>query len=125
MKNLLNRLNIKMKWFVIKGNSMYPNLKSGNFVLVNKNAYHKSKIQRGDIVAFKLPNRKVLIKRIRGISGDWLYPTNAENSRLLEKSYFVMGDNKFDSLDSRKIGPIRSSSIIGKVILSFWPPRIM
>ncbi len=81
---------------------MFPTLLDGDHVLVNRLAYmfHKPKV--GDGVALKDPrDGKVLIKRI----------TKIENQH-----YFVIGDNKHYSTDSREFGMIRRSEIIGKII---------
>lgn len=83
--------------FRLQGHSMEPTLKEGDFVLVYK--WTTPKI--GDVVAFK-ESEKVFIKRIK----------NAKNN-----VFFVEGDNKPDSLDSRKIGLIKKWQIIGKVVL--------
>lgn len=79
---------------------MYPLLKPGTMVIVCK--YSFSKLKRGDIIAVRDPrDGKVLIKRINKI----------ENG-----SYFVEGDNKTVSTDSRKFGWIKKSHVIGKAI---------
>ena len=87
----------------ISGNSMTPTLAAGDTVLVNRLAYRFKKLQKGDIVALLDPrDGKVLIKRITQVKG---------------KQYFVEGDNKNASTDSRVFGMIKRSDIIGKVIL--------
>lgn len=81
---------------------MSPTLKPGQVVLVNRLAYLFHKPQREDIVAVKDPrDKKVLIKRITKISND---------------KYFIQGDNKKYSTDSRVFGMIRKQNILGKVI---------
>lgn len=82
--------------FKIAGHSMQPLYKSGDQVLVWK----FSKINNGDVVAFK-KSSKVFIKRVK------------ENKK---GKYYVEGDNKTDSLDSRSFGEIEKHDIIGKVI---------
>ena len=86
--------------FKILGHSMEPTLKNGQLVLVSNLAYVFKKPQINDIVAFQ-SEEKVLIKRI---------------TKIKAKAFFVSGDNVGDSLDSRKIGFISSSKILGKVI---------
>ena len=88
--------------FIISGHSMEPTLKTKDTVLVSFLPYLFSTPKKGDIVAIKDPrDNKVLIKRI----------TNIENN-----TYFIEGDNKQHSTDSRKFGMIGRDLIIGKVI---------
>ena len=82
--------------FRIEENSMSPFLKEGDNVLVWR--FAKPKI--GDVIVFKV-NDKHYVKRIEKIKGD---------------QYFVLGDNKKESIDSKKFGWIDKKDIIGKVI---------
>ena len=91
--------------FTISGHSMEPNISQGQTVLVSSIPYFFSKPKVGDIVSFKKTG-KVFIKRISG----------TDPSDDGEK-YFVGGDNKKDSMDSRRFGWILKKDIIGKVIL--------
>ncbi len=90
--------------FKIEGHSMEPALLNGGIVFVSSIPYLFSKPKVGDIVAFKIDN-KVLIKRIMKINPS---PSSGEK-------YFVKGDNKSDSLDSKSIGLINKKDILGKV----------
>jgi signal peptidase I len=87
--------------FKIVGHSMEPQVKNGEFVLVSDFPYWFKTPKINDIVAFKDNTNKVLIKRITGIG---------------KGKYFVEGDNKNDSLDSRKLGNIPRDKIIGEII---------
>ena len=88
--------------YVIKGNSMFPTLRSGDKIFVNRIAYILSKPKIDDIVAVKDPrDRKVLIKRIKKI----------DNAK-----FFILGDNKTHSTDSREFGMIEKKDIIGKIV---------
>ena len=80
---------------------MESTILQGETVLVSKIPFLFSKPKNGDIVAFKKAE-KVFIKRIIKMDGD---------------KYFVSGDNKKDSLDSRKFGWVSKKEIVGKVIL--------
>lgn len=82
--------------FKIAGHSMQPAYNGGDHVLV----FRFAKIKNGDVVAFK-HSSKVLIKRVI--------------SKKHEK-YYLEGDNKNDSFDSRSFGGIEKHDIIGKVI---------
>ncbi|MDP3733469.1 MAG: S26 family signal peptidase [Candidatus Daviesbacteria bacterium] len=88
--------------YKVIGHSMLPNLKEGQEVLSFNWAYLFSKPKVGDVVVVKV-NGKEMVKRI---------------TKFLdrEKMIFVMGDNKKDSLDSRKLGWIDKKNLIGKVI---------
>lgn len=83
--------------FTVSGNSMLPTLKHGQDVLVWCWFYQP---KAGDIIVIK-KNGKEMVKRIQRVSG---------------RKYFVVGDNKKDSTDSRKFGLIDKSEIAGKVI---------
>jgi nickel-type superoxide dismutase maturation protease len=86
--------------YTISGNSMFPTLKAGSTVLVYKYFFSKPKLR--DIIAACDPrDGKTIIKRV----------TKIENNR-----YFVQGDNKQASTDSRNFGSLDKNDIIGKVI---------
>lgn len=88
--------------YKISGDSMEPTIHCGSFAGVNRLAYIINKPKIGDVVAFRDPrDGKILIKRITDIKND---------------EYFVEGDNKSASTDSRKFGMISYKSIIGKLI---------
>ncbi len=79
---------------------MNPAFRAGDTVLVNRLSYFLSKPKIGDVVVLR--RRKYIIKRIVGVK---------------EKKVFVIGDNKKESMDSRKFGWINKKEIVGKVIL--------
>ena len=89
--------------FRIEDRSMEPALKAGDYVLVNKLTYIFSNPRKGDVVVLKHPKEKerFLIKRISLV-------TNSDE-------YFVIGDNKNFSQDSRHFGPVKKELITGKV----------
>ena len=123
----------------------------GDRILVNKLSYHLHAVGRGDIVVFATPPKeaadttiKDLVKRVIGLPGDtissaqgrvyingkplhepWLPPgtvtTGIATQKVPSNEYFVMGDNRADSQDSRFFGPIPRSLIVGKVVLRIWP----
>jgi nickel-type superoxide dismutase maturation protease len=87
--------------YKISGNSMSPTFSDGEEILVNRLSYILKKPKVRDIVAVKDPrDKKILIKRI---------------SRIEHGKYFVVGDNKEHSTDSRKFGMIEKTDIVGKV----------
>jgi len=130
----------------VEQHSMETTLQPGNRMLENRLLYRFSDPQRGDIVIINGPEyEKRLIKRVIGLPGDVLDIRNGTvyvNGEPLEEpyvnggtkagtiqlpltipenSYFVMGDNRGGSLDSRDLGVIRSSSIEGKAVFRLWP----
>ena len=84
--------------FTISGHSMEPTLLQGQTVLVSSIPFFFSKPKIGDIVAFK-KIKKIFIKRIAKIDGE---------------KYFVRGDNKRDSMDSRRLGWVSRKKFWGK-----------
>jgi signal peptidase I len=140
--------------FYIPSMSMYPTLKPGDRILVNKLSYDFHPVHVGDIVVFRKPaddtsagpQVKDLVKRVIGLPGQVISSCGVQvciNGRLLKEpwlppgtiteppiktqkipkgEYFVMGDNRTDSADSRVFGPIKKSLIIGRVFAIVWPP---
>ncbi len=134
--------------FKIEGMSMEPNLHNGQFLLVNKLAYlGSSEPQRGDVVVFDADQwtpDKDFIKRIVGVPGErieirddgvfingvrleepYLDQTmyGHEDLELGPGEYYVMGDNRSNSSDSRNHGPLDREAIIGKAWLVYYPLR--
>ena len=132
--------------FEVVHGSMEPNLPEGRFVLVNKTAYWFGDPKRGDIVVFHSPLQdEDLVKRVIGLPGEEVeidekgvvyidgvpldepYITEPSTSATPPKDvppgeYFVMGDNRNQSADSRgKLGTIPRDNIIGKAWLIVWP----
>lgn len=133
--------------FRIEGQSMEANLHDGQFLIVNKLVYYLHPPQRGDVVVFHSPENpnKDFIKRVVGLPGEevelvdgrvhvngvplhetYLHdPTQRSWGPEVvgEFEYFVLGDNRSNSSDSRSWGMLDGNSIIGKAWFSYWPPR--
>lgn len=128
----------------VKGESMMPNLKDGELILTEKVSYRFYEPKRGDIIVFKAPgtNDVDYIKRIIGLPGDQIiisdgtiyvngrklkekYETQSTNSsvdlKIPSSEYFVLGDNRAASSDSRTFGPIKRSVIEGRAWIVYWP----
>lgn len=128
----------------VKGESMTPNFEDGELILTEKVSYRFSAPKRGDVIVFKAPgtNKLDYIKRIIGLPGDHLvidngsiyineqklkekYETQATQSEINlvvgEGQYFVLGDNRSASSDSRVFGPIDRSAIEGRAWVVYWP----
>jgi signal peptidase I len=136
--------------FYIPSASMDPTLKINDRVLVNKLSYKLHDVHRGDIVVFEKPpneasNIKDLVKRVIGLPNETVEGRDGHiyiDGKLLQEPYlhgvvtsnfaavsvpansvWVMGDNRPASRDSRYFGPIRTSSIVGRVFVRIWPPK--
>lgn len=100
----------------VSGISMLPTLQDEQIIFVNKMAYWKNAPQNGDIVIVREPiDNTQVVKRIVGTPGTAI--TIEDKTFILkEDEYYIEGDNRDNSIDSRAYGPIRSERIIGKVI---------
>lgn len=133
--------------FVVEGHSMVPTLQDGERLLVDELTYRFRAPQRGEIVVLRFPaNPRVrFIKRIIGIPGDNIFVHAGRvilNGKPLDEnyiaepilgefgpyvvppgSYFVMGDNRNRSEDSRypQVGYVPKRLLIGRAIIRYWP----
>lgn len=131
----------------VDGHSMMPTLQDQQYILVNRAAYLFQPPQRGDVIVFEYPldPTQDYVKRIIGIPGDRVqveqdgtvmvngvtlqepYTTPSPNPYIPTdlvvgpNHYFVLGDNRGDSSDSRVWGPVPRQNIIGKALLVYWP----
>lgn len=125
----------------VKGDSMYPTLKDGDFMVLNKFSYNFHDIKRFDIVVVDKKD-SYLIKRVIALPNETIkYQDNKLyiNDEYIEEDYldghvtsnfeyttgdncyFVMGDNREVSLDSRYLGCFDKSKILGKTNFTFFP----
>ena len=135
--------------FHIQGHSMEPTLHDQEYMLVNKTAYMLRPPDRGDVIVFHYPlhPEENYVKRIIGLPGDEVsiightvivndvtlhetYVNNTDpdnpysdihNRIISPNDYFVLGDNRGNSSDSRQWGLVPRSDIIGKAIVVYWP----
>lgn len=131
----------------VEGTSMMPWLEDQERVFVNKFIYGFDPIRRGDVIVFRFPldPRKSYIKRVAGLPGDqvailngrlvlngkitaepYLRPEYSDSSsyptiEVPEDHFYVLGDHRNTSNDSRNWGTIERSSIIGQAVFSYWP----
>ena len=133
----------------VEGTSMLPRLEDHDRLFINKFVYHITSIERGDVVVFHYPRdpEKSYIKRVIALPGDRLRIDHGQvwvNGKALaeiyvpevyrdsrsypdmvvpDDSYFMMGDHRSISSDSREFGPVDRSLIYGKAVFVYWPAR--
>ena len=131
----------------VEGTSMMPSLVDQERIFVNKFVYRLEPIERGDIVVFRYPYdpSKSYIKRVIGMAGDRIRIDAGQvyvNEQALDESYvppeysdprtfpeavvpansyYVLGDHRSMSDDSRNFGPVNQSFIYGKAVFGYWP----
>ena len=131
----------------VEGTSMLPMLEDQDRLFINKLAYRVGEIERGDVVVFLYPHDhdKSYIKRVIALPGDRLridhgevfvngahvkepyVPRQFEDDRsqpemtVPQHEYFVMGDHRSISSDSRDFGPVERELIYGKAAFVYWP----
>ena len=135
--------------FYVGSGSMVPTLMVWDRILINKLAYDFAEPQRGDIVLFESPEggEEPLIKRVVGLPGETIevragrlyvdgrrqrepyvndHLRNMQSpygpTKVPEGHYFMMGDNRGNSADSRVFGPVPEENLIGEALFRFWPP---
>ncbi len=131
----------------VEGTSMMPGLEDQERIFVNKFVYRWEPIARGDIVVFRYPRdvSKSYIKRVIGVAGDRVridsgqlfvnnqpvdedyVPSEYADARTYPEitvpthSFFVLGDHRTMSNDSRDFGPVNERFIYGKAVFGYWP----
>jgi signal peptidase I len=135
----------------VEGTSMMPSLADQERIFVNKFVYRLEPIERDDIIVFRYPRdpSKSFIKRVIGLAGDRIQidagrvfvngqaiaedyvPQAYQDERSYPEvvvpvgSYFVLGDHRSLSNDSRDFGPVGQSYIYGKAVFGYWPMEKM
>ena len=135
----------------VEGTSMMPGLVDQERIFINKYAYRLGPIERGDVVVFRYPgdSSKNYIKRIVGVPGDRIeivrgavmvngtqleepyVPSEFRDQRSMSEitmsanSYFVLGDHRNLSSDSRDFGMVEQDAIFGKAVFVYWPTAVM
>lgn len=143
-------VNLASARFIVEGDSMQPNFATGQFLIVSRLNYLLGDPERGDIVVFHYPQRPEsdYIKRVIGLPGEVVRIKSGEifvNDVKLEEpyirepcntiscmdrewtvgqnQYFVLGDNRNESQDSRAFGPVDAQYIVGEAVIRYWPPE--
>ncbi len=136
--------------FLVNGASMEPTFENGNYLIVDQLSYRFTEPKRGSVLIFKYPvdPKKYFIKRIIGLPGETVkinggkitiinnehsegfelteeyitFPKNdTQTTEVKNGEYFVMGDNRAGSLDSRYWGTLKEEYIIGRPIFQLFP----
>ena len=138
--------------FIVSGASMDDTFHTGEYLIVDQVTYHLNSPDRGDVVIFRYPRdpSKFFIKRIIGVPGDTIdinesivtitnedYPDGFKldepyiksmapaapfTETLGDREYFVMGDNRDQSSDSRSWGVLQEERIVGRAFMRLFPP---
>jgi signal peptidase I len=139
--------------FIVSGASMEETFQSGEYLIVDQISYRFRVPERGDVVIFRYPRdpSKYFIKRIIGVPGDTvviegsivrifnearpegfalnepyvksMHPGLSLTETLGPREYFVMGDNRDQSSDSRVWGPLDKERVVGRALVRLFPPR--
>jgi len=136
--------------FVVSGDSMVPTFENGEYLIVDQLSYRLSEPQRGDVAIFRYPNdpSKFFIKRIIGLPGETVtvedttvrisipgesrpltleepYVNDNEFGSVTQTldldEFFVMGDNRNISFDSRSWGALQKEDIVGRAFVRLFP----
>lgn len=136
--------------YLVDGSSMDPTFKTADYLIVNKILYRYKEPLRNSVVVFRYPNnpQKSFIKRVIGLPGETIevkddtviiknkeHPEGFQidqsyvihtapgtiNRTLAEDEYFVMGDNRRESFDSRSWGPLQKKYVLGEPLIRLWP----
>ncbi len=138
--------------FIVSGASMTNTFQSGEYIIIDQVSYHFEEPARGDVIVFRYPRdpSKFFIKRVIGLPGDTItiddavvtvinethpdglvldepyiksmQPAPSFKEVLGDREYFVMGDNRDQSSDSRSWGVLQEERIVGRAIVRLFPP---
>ncbi len=138
--------------FIVSGDSMVETFQSGEYLIVDQVTYYSRQPERGEVIIFRYPRdpSKFFIKRVIGLPGDTVQIIDGEviilneanpngvvlsepyiepmpaapplTETLGDREYFVMGDNRSESSDSRAWGVLQEERIIGRALVRLFPP---
>ncbi len=135
--------------YSVTGDSMHPSVRAGDWLLVRRNAHRRAALRRGDIVILRDPRKTTekYLKRVVGLPGEEVSTRDGEllidggrlsepyldglpssvaletkTWRLRDDEYFIMGDNRAHSTDSREFGAVDVGLMVGRATRRVWPP---
>jgi len=141
--------------FIVSGASMDDTFHSGEYLIVDQVSYYFEQPARGDVIIFRYPRdpSKFFIKRVIGLPGDTITiedsvvtitndespdgfeldepyiksmgPAEPFTETLGNREYFVMGDNRDQSSDSRSWGVLQEERIVGRALIRLFPPSVV
>lgn len=138
--------------FIVSGASMDPTFHEGDYLIVDELSYFLREPKRGEVIIFSNPTNEsqFFIKRVIALPGEtvsvdndqvrvftnqeqiildepYLGSTGNRNKTLTlgEDEYFVMGDNRAVSYDSRMWGPLKSEMVKGRALFRLFPPKVI
>ena len=139
--------------FLVRGESMEPNFQQGDYLVIDELSFRFRDPERGEVIVLKFPGNtsQRYIKRIIGLPGETVkvqdgkvavlkdgkeiilnesnyLPPNLQtpgntNLSLKDNEYFMLGDNRLFSSDSRQWGVLSKNLIVGRVLLRLFPPN--
>lgn len=136
-----------MRTSPVDGLSMEPRVQAGELLLIDTLSYRFGPIRRGDVIAFHhdAPGSETYIKRVVGLPGERVTirtgvvsvddrPLDEPYVRFRDRrsapavvvpahAYYVLGDNRAESDDSRNWGVLHDADVVGKALVGIWPPR--
>lgn len=136
--------------FLVSGDSMVPSFKNGDYLLIDELTYRFRNPERGEVMVFRHDEFTYYIKRVIGLPGERVHIENGKISiynqdnpsgivldepylgtdsrtegaldvSLGDEEYYMLGDNRTFSFDSRKWGPLEKDNIVGLVRVRLWP----
>ncbi len=136
--------------YIVQGESMSPTFETGHYLIINKFSHKLGEMDRGSVVVFRYPNdpSRFFVKRVIGLPGEtlrirdrevYVKPAGATEFEKLEEDYlkntiqnnlekdiasdeyFVAGDNRGNSHDSRAWGPLNKSFVKGEAFIRLFP----
>ncbi len=108
--------------FIVYGSSMEPTFENGDYLIVDEFSYYLRSPEKNEVIIFHYPldQSKYFIKRVVGLPGETM-DVNGKKTVLKAGEYFVEGDNRKASSDSRVWGPVPQKLIVGRALIRLWP----
>ncbi len=108
--------------FIVYGSSMEPTFENGDYLIVDELSYYLRSPEKNEVIIFHYPLNPSMyfIKRVVGLPGETM-DIEGKKTVLKAGEYFVEGDNRGASSDSRVWGPVPQKLIVGRALIRLWP----